>query len=88
MDIRFRGFSGALLRRFSAKAGSRAQERIILERLIASYVDGAIDLDRTPGQQLAAIGGVASAASLTADERRDRGRHAATARWRDHGRVP
>lgn len=48
MDLRLRGLNGALLRRFAAKAGSREQERVILERLITLYVEDQIDLDRTP----------------------------------------
>lgn len=43
MDIRIKGLSGALIRRFARKAGTREQERIIVARLIEPYVDGAID---------------------------------------------
>lgn len=84
MDIRIRGISGALMRRFATKAGSRERERLIVERLIECYVDGQIDplADGSPvAAAMGAKGGAATAASRTPKERSEAGRRAVAARW-------
>lgn len=74
MDIRIRGLSGALMRRFAAKAGSRERERLIVAKLIACYMDGQIDplADGDPvAAAMGAKGGAARAANLSPGQRRE-----------------
>lgn len=84
MDLRFRGLSGALVRRFARKAGSREQERVIIAALIEAYIDGKID-PLAEGDPIAAArgakGGYASGAALSDAARSARAKRAAEARW-------
>jgi hypothetical protein len=75
---------GALYRRAQARADAEdtTLDALILE-MLTCYADG----QDSPAAQFAAMGGRAAAASLTAQERRERARGAAAARWRDHPRT-
>ena len=85
MDLRFRGLPGAIVRRFSARCGSREQQVRVLARLMELYADGQIDpFARDPYQAArGALGGQARAALMTPEARSEAARYAAQVRWRE-----
>lgn len=76
MDWRLR-LPGALYRQARDRAGSDAALADRVREWLTGYVTG----QPTAGQQLAAQGGHARAASLTTEQRRESARRAARARW-------